>query len=195
MYSSYSICSLITGVSDTSVFSSNVCSLVFSASVLSAAGSATELSVSLFTITETAPDKSPFETIIVDEPVCFAVTTPLPDTAATDVLVDLYETVCSASAGNTDTLSLNAVPGFITRYSLFIFIPVVFTFTVRLTSFITLPADTYMVTYPFEIPFTSPAEVTVAIFISDERKVIVLSVAFAGSAVAVRFIVFPTSTS
>ena len=58
-----------------------------------------------------------------------------------------------------------------------------------------MPADTYIVTLPFEIPFTSPLEFTVATFVSDDLNITVESVAVEGKTVAVRFKVFPASNS
>ena len=74
-------------------------------------------------------------------------------------------------------------------------IPVVFTLTVKFTSFVTFPAETYIVTFPFDIPFTSPVELTVAITGSDDLYKTVASVAFDGSTVADILIVLSTSIS
>ena len=115
VYSSYSICVSIIPTSDASIFSSNFCDSTSCVLLSVFCGFIISVSEFLFTITDTAFDKSPFETIIVAVPVLFAVTTPPSDIEATELSVDLNEIPCSASAGDTDTLSLNASPCFNTR--------------------------------------------------------------------------------
>ena len=136
-------------------------------------------------------------TVIVAVPADLAVTTPEPDTVATDVLLDDQETfLLVAFEGVTVAVRVCVSPTVMDRDVLFRETPVTgtvaaWTFTVQVAVFPPSFVVTVIVAVPAAWPVTTPEEETVATDLLLDDQVTDLLVAFEGVIVAVRVCMSP----
>ena len=143
-------------------------------------------------------DPSVVVTVIVAVPAAFAVTTPLEDTVATVVLLEVHVTDLSvAFEGSTVAVKVSVSPTVMDRELLFRLTPVTDTFaadTVTVHFAVLDPSFvvTVIVAVPAAFAVTTPEEETVATDVLLDVHVTDLSVAFDGNTVAVKVWVSPT---
>ena len=138
-------------------------------------------------------------TVIVAEPAAFAVTTPVDNTVATEVLLDDQVTVLSVALdGDTVAIRVWVSPTSIVNDVLFRLTPVtgIAAAVTVTTQEAFLPPSvvvTVIVAVPAFFAVTTPEEDTVATVVLFEVHVTDLSVAFDGETVAVNVAVWPST--
>ena len=150
-----------------------------------------------FTVTLQVADTSPHLAVIVAVPTEMAVTTPSSETVATFSLELLHTIVLSVVfSGSTVAVKVSFSPTASSNVSLLrVIVVAIIGFTVTLQVAVTSPQVAVIVASPTEIAVTIPSSDTVTTSSLSELQMIVLSVAFSGTTVAVRVSFLPTTSS